>query len=184
MWMSFAEALARVGSLEELIVVLREGHAYARATDLRMLPDGISTKADRSIPNAWWAADTVRRISPFLGRAWFELKVEGVSREIVAIGIEVEPVPVEALWPAASVHTPRHAGGRDPDNDWEGAAGHVDAWVAARGPLPRHKDGKPNVARAVELMTEWFDKNDPPAPRERSMRRWISNHPRSWWGPN
>jgi hypothetical protein len=91
---------------------------------------------------------------------------------------------MDRLFPVATVPAPRHAGGRDPDNDWEGAACHVDNWVAKHGPLPRHKNGAPILARAVELMTEWFEENEPPAPEGRSIRRWISKKSRSWWGPN
>jgi hypothetical protein len=105
-------------------------------------------------------------------------------REVRAIGIETECEAIDALFPIAAVSAPRNAGGRDPEHNWEGAAGHVDDWVAANGPLPRHKNGEPILARAAELMTEWFAENDPPAPQERSILRWIGKKPRSWWGPN
>jgi hypothetical protein len=108
-----------------------------------------------------------------------------VARKVFAIDVELlERERVETLFPAATVSAPRHAGGRDPENDWEGASGHVDDWVTVHGPLPRHKNGNPNFARAVELMAEWFKKNDPPVPKDRSIRRWIGKNPRSWWGPN
>jgi hypothetical protein len=101
---------------------------------------------------------------------------------VFAVGIELERATVERLFSAAPEAGPRHAGGRDPDNDWEGAAHHVDGWVAARGPLPRRKDGEPNAARAVELMTEWFEDNQPPAPKRESIYRWLRDNPHPvWW---
>jgi hypothetical protein len=109
-----------------------------------------------------------------------------VIGKVFAIGIELERERVETLFPVkvVTVSAPRHAGGPDPHHKWEDAARHVDK-VAAHRPLPRHeKNNAPNIQRAVELMTEWFEKNDPPAPKERSIRRWIRKNPRSWWGPN
>jgi hypothetical protein len=104
--------------------------------------------------------------------------------EVFAIGIGLEAAAVEALFSVATVSAARHTGGRPPDNDWDGAARHVDESVTAYGPLPRHENGKPNIARAAALMTEWFNKNEPPAPKDRSIRRWISKNRRPWWGPN
>ena len=106
-----------------------------------------------------------------------------VTSQVFAIGIELERERVEALFPIVTVSAPRHAGGRDPDHDWEGAARHVDASVAARGPLPGKKNGEPNIARAVDLMTQWFKDNEPPSPKlEKSIRRWIRENPHpAWW---
>ena len=140
------------------------------------------------IPPSLWAK---ARFDPATGRVMLfttlsHLDWDGamLARKVFAVGIELERERVEALFPVATVVSPRHAGGRDPDHNWEEAARHVDDWVTAHGPLPRHKNGKPNVARAAELMTEWFKENDPPAPQDRSIRRWIRKNPRLWWGPN
>jgi hypothetical protein len=94
---------------------------------------------------------------------------------------------------ATAEPAPRHAGGRPDDHKWVDAAQHVDRDVrldrdvAEHRPLPRNKKGEPIMARAVDLMTDWFTKNDPPPPKPRSIPRWIQNNPqrcRKWWGPN
>jgi hypothetical protein len=135
-------------------------------------------------------------VEPDIGQAIFTMKFrlhflfnkagepEWLTRDVRAIGIEVERAAIDKLFLIAIVSAPRHPGRRDPDHNWEDAARHVDDWVAAHGPLPRHKNGSPNIQRAVELMAEWFDKNEPPPPRDDSIRRWIRKKPRSWWGPN
>jgi hypothetical protein len=186
-WVPFAKALARAGTFEALLPHLREGRIPARHNGIYYWPEGGALSGPGDIDPGLWA------------KARFEPDIEQVRlttikvplyggrervRHVIAIGIEFERASVDSLFPIAIVSAPRHAGGRDPDHDWEGAARHVDDWVAAHGPLPRRKDGKPILARAVELMTEWFCKNDPPAPQERSFRRWIRKNPRSWWGPN
>jgi hypothetical protein len=188
--MPFALAVARAGSLEALLVASREGRVFARCAEFFV--NGVPTKsADRGIHPDWWAENTAHNIDPAAGLARFWLHNGLIEYETVAIGIEF--AAVEAVWPATTVPAlapaPQHAGGRDPEHNWEGAAGHVDAWIKKHGrPLPRHKggkqNGKPIVARAVELMTEWFEDNERPAPLDRSIRRWIGKNPRSWWGPN
>jgi hypothetical protein len=174
--MSFVKAVACAGSLEALLVTVHERRAFARASFV----SGLSTvEADRDIPWHWWTA--AHDIDPAAGRAAFTmtLGIEGANYERVAIGIEF--VFVEA--PTTTASAPPHAGGRDPDNDWEGAAGHVDALVRAHGPLPRKKDGTPNVARAVALMAKWFEDNEPPpVPRRESIYRWLRQNPHpEWW---
>jgi hypothetical protein len=81
----------------------------------------------------------------------------------------------------------RHPGGKEPDHDWESAAcyvdGLVDNKVEGRKPLSRNKQGEPIVQRAINLMKDYFNKHDPPPPEDRSMRRWIKEHPArtQWW---
>jgi hypothetical protein len=181
-WMPFAEALARAGSLEALLPVLIAGDAMARATDF--LVNGHSIRrADRTIPPEWWDSENAHDVDPAAGRAKF--LIDGFIA-MTAIGIEIEAAPISARRPvvvdaAQPTTTKRHAGGRDPDHDWEGAARHVDACVKKKGPLPRHPDGKPAVVHAVRLMVEWFEKYDSGAPTPDSIRRWIRNNPRPWW---
>jgi len=178
--MPWDEALKRAGSLEALRPHLCAGSILAHRAGLYGLPGVRALGGPGTISPRWWAkahedAATGRVIFTFPDRP-------SGFREVFAVGIEVERAAVERLFPAAPVHAPRHAGGRDPDNDWEGAARHVDAWVAKHGPLPRRKDGKPIVARAVDLMIEWFEKNEPPAPEQRSIYRWLSDNPhQAWW---
>jgi hypothetical protein len=177
-WMPFREAMARAGTLEALLPALRDGRIRARAADFyEGTVGGAMKRADRSINLSWWAG---ARVDPASNRAYFAMEYF----DMLATGIELERGAVETLWPTTNVPAPPHAGGRDPEHDWEDSAHHVDDWVAAHGPLPRHKDGNPVITRAVELMTEWFNRNDPPAPHERSIRKWIQKTPRSWWGPN
>ena len=184
-WMSLAEALPHFESLEALDVFVCEGRAVVRAEDIyeNGRPTGLT-----SIPLDWWAMPHV--IYPVAERVVFTIVIANaadgspVTGERIAIGVEIERGPVEPRWPAPTEPAPiesasRHAGGKDPENDWEGAAGYVDNWVAEHGPLPRRKDGKPNKARAVELMTNWFP---PPVPKPTSIYRWLRQNPHpEWW---
>jgi hypothetical protein len=207
--MPFEEAVKRAGSFEALLPHLRAKRILARYQELRSWPELEVESGPGEIPPDWWDE---ARVDPATGRVILKkpdlrVRLRSISselenpgqlegdlpgsqlivypgRKVCAFGIDFERIPVETLFPGPTVPASRHAGGRDPDNDWKGAARHVDDWVAAHGRLPRNKDGDPVLARAVELMTEWFNKNDPPAPRERSIRRWIRKDPRSWWGPN
>jgi hypothetical protein len=197
--MSFAGAVKRAGSFEALRPHLREGRILSEHFGLYSWPEGEPKSEPGRIPRDWWAE---ARVDPATGRVIFRGSrvsirsigpdgdlldngpVAWVEPDKFAFDIRLEGTAVETLFPVTTVSAPQHVGGRDPDHNWEDAARHVDAWVEARGPLPRHKTGKPILARAVELMTEWFDDNDPPAPKERSIRRWIAEKPRSWWGPN
>jgi hypothetical protein len=131
-----------------------------------------------------------------------------VDHVLVAIGIELERGAVEALWPGAitlvdaswpkvvapvealrpetSAPAPKHAGGRPPEHKWEVAARNVDRWVADHEPLPRDADGEPVLKRARELMAEGFENDDPPAPNDEDIYKWIREHPqrcKKWWSP-
>jgi hypothetical protein len=82
----------------------------------------------------------------------------------------------------------RHAGGRDPDHDWEGAARYVDQHVTDHGPLRRHRtgenEGEPIYQHAVDLILGWFNNPHGP-PLERTVQKWVTNNPercRHWWG--
>jgi len=126
---------------------------------------------------------------------------------LVAIGIELERGAVEALWPGAitlmdaswpkvvapvealrsetSAPAPKHAGGRPLEHKWESAAKHVDR-VVKNGPLLRDGDGTPDLKRARELMAEGFENDDPPAPNDEDIYKWIREHPQrcqKWWSP-
>ena len=185
--MPWDEALTRAGSFDALRPHLRAGSILARHNGEYSWPGGGAVRGPDDIKPSLWAEV---RIDPATKRVIFTTIVffvigsdsPPVTRDWFAFGIEVERAAVERLFPAAPVHAPRHAGGRDPDNDWEGAARHVDKSVAAHGPLPRRKDGEPNRARAVALMAEWFRKNDPPPPAQRSIYRWLKDNPHpEWW---
>jgi hypothetical protein len=97
------------------------------------------------------------------------------------------PAAAEAV-PKPATSKLKHAGGVDPQHDWEGAADHVTAWVVndekTRRPLPRHKNGAPNKTRAIELMKHWFEevRGEKPPTRE-SFFRWLKDNPHpEWWG--
>lgn len=179
--MPFAEALTRAGSVEALLSWLCEVPILAWHQGLYQSPSGKKWRGPARLGPGWWPQ---ARVDPTTRRVIFLMHDEDFfveDLELFAFGIELERGVVEARFPAATEPTPRHAGGKDPEHNWEGAAGHVDAWVRDHGPLPRHKNGAPIVARAVGLMTEWFEDNDPPAPKERTIQRWIGKNPRSWW---
>ena len=190
-WMRLSEAVERAGSLEALLPHLPS--IRARHNGLRYWPTNEEVSGPRDIDPGLWAKALVE---PDIDQAIFTMKFrlyflfnkagepEALTRKVRAFNIEIECAAIDRLFPILFVCAPRHAGGRDPEHNWEDAARHVDEWVAAHGPLPRHKSGKPIVQRAAELMAEWFDKNEPPAPQEGSIRRWIRKKPRSWWGPN
>jgi hypothetical protein len=189
-WMPLHEAVERAGTLEALLPYLREGSILARHKGIYTWPGGHEWTGPGNMSPGLW---TDARYDPAIGRlilttiTFSRDDIAPFTRKFFATGIELERGRVETLFPVkvAAVSAPLHAyGGRRPDHDWEGAARHVDHSVATCGPLSRKKDGTPNAAGAVALMTEWFNKNDPPAPKDRSIRRWISKNPRSWWGPN
>ncbi len=180
--MSLREAVERAGSLDALLPLLVQGLILARATHFLEWPSGAPIKLPSlDIGPIWWG--TVRTIDPDTGRVCFATDFF----EVMAIGVALERAAVEATWPAAVAV--RHPGGKPPDHAWEDAARHVDSWVKDHGPLPRHKSGKqsgrPLVARAVELMTEYFDNNEPATPEPESIYRWIRDNPHpDWWKPN
>jgi hypothetical protein len=124
-----------------------------------------------------------------------------VDHVLLAIGIELERGAVEELWPKAVTPieaswprviipaevspTPKHAGGR-PTLEWEAAARHVDSCIAVHGPLVGDEEDEPALKRAVELMTEGFERSSRSAPDGPNIYRWIREHPErceKWWSP-
>ena len=183
----------RTGSLGALRPHLCAGSILAWHAGLYYWPGGQARSGPGNIAPGLW---TTARIDPATKRVIFTMLARvrffyadsrpddppPPTEEAFAIGIELERTAVEALFPAAPEPAPRR-GGRDPDNDWEGAARHVADSVAADGPLPRRKDGSPVKARAVGLMIDWFGKNQPPAPERESIYRWLKQNPHpEWWG--
>jgi hypothetical protein len=185
--MPFAKALVRAGSLEALLARLREGAILAWCSAIYYWPSAQPASGPRDIPPDWW---TDARVDPAIGRVILTVPGSRIispgqtppprrRREVFAMDIELEVTALETLFPIAST---RVSGGRDPDHDWEGAARHVDDSVAAKGPLPRRKNGEPNKSPAVTLMTEWFKTNQPPAPERETIYRWLRENPHpAWW---
>jgi hypothetical protein len=108
--------------------------------------------------------------------------------------IEPEPEPAELPergepatpdLPTPEAEPARHPGGKEPDHDWEKAACYVDSkTVDVKKLLPRNKHGNPIVQRAIDFMREYFKDNEPPPPKDRSIRRWITDNPtltQKWW---
>ena len=178
MWISFAEAVKRAGTLEACLRDVHDRLIPARAEGFYTSDGSPAQQKDRHIPVPWW--QDAHDIDHATGRAYFTVAPLGAvdgsvsTYDLLATGIEFD-------WPATAAV--RHAGGRDPDHAWEDAAQHVDDWIAKhKRRLPRNKKGEPIIARAVDLMTEWFNDNDPPPPEPRSIRRWIKDHPHPhWW---
>jgi hypothetical protein len=178
-WMPFAEALARAGSLEALLPVLIAGDAMARGEDFLVNGHSIRKADDtRKISPSYWK--TAHDVDPAAGRVKFQTSPLEFPITMVVIGVEIEAAPIMARCPAKPVTTKRHGGGRVPEHDWEGAARYIDALVRDGGPLPRNRDGELIIARAVGLMTEWFIKHDVRAPTRSTIYRWIRENPRSW----
>src|SRR5262249_58177376 len=136
MWMSLRDAVARASSFaDDLLPHLKEARIMARAEGF-YTSEGKPWKgapADGRIPADWWAQ--LCSVDPAANRATFRVvvfsmagpgphdKVESFTDDILAIGVELESAAAEALWPAKSPVP--HAGGRDPDHNWEGAACYV-----------------------------------------------------------
>jgi hypothetical protein len=83
----------------------------------------------------------------------------------------------------------KHAGGREPEYEWEIAARYVDRVVANHGLLPRNKKtSEPVKARAVGLMLQGFRDSEKAVPRwGRTVEKWITanwQRCRHWWGLN
>ena len=135
-WMSFAKAVARAGSLEDLLVRMRDMQVASRAADFFM--NGNSTKrADRNIPHDWWAEDVAHDINPAAGRAVFRLNagIEGANFDEVAIGIEIEGAAVDALWLAKQKPSGGKRG-KKPYPFWAKVQLHFDNLVSREGPFP------------------------------------------------
>ena len=109
--MPFAEALERAGSFEALLPHLREGSILARCQGIYSWPSGRAESGPRDIPPEWWAK---ARIDPATGRVILTAPGARVispggprpppkTREVFAIGIELEAAAVETLFPVSTV---------------------------------------------------------------------------------
>lgn len=63
----------------------------------------------------------------------------------------------------------KNKGGRPQEHDWEKAAAAALEFVRARG-LPKTQQ------RLVDLMTEWFEKNEGKVPADRAVQRYVKEH--------
>ncbi|MFK5598328.1 hypothetical protein ACFZ8E_15250 [Methylobacterium sp. HMF5984] len=77
---------------------------------------------------------------------------------VEATQIEVLRHEVLSLWPKSQAKS-GNKGGRPEEHNWPGAFAYCGWWVAQHG-LPNEK------ARLIELVVEWFEKQDGGAPKD------------------
>jgi hypothetical protein len=203
----FVSAEAVIAAFKNQQLLMRfDSFRFSSRDDLPDLED-FDIPLDRIVPFKW--ADSFASIDLRLSRADFNFPVEtpygARTGQIIILhlyGLELETRAIEALRPATSKPEPkqeltasvdpsselepeRHPGGSDPIHPWEDAALYVDKHVEdTERPLPRHKNGKPHIQSAIDLMLEYFDKNKLRAPAEETVRRWIKANPERvarWW---
>jgi hypothetical protein len=178
MWMSLQEAVERAALFEAMRPHLIGGRILARAKDFYTAEGSAIKQVDRRIDPAWWAA---ARHDPATDRVYFTMAgmIEGASTwELLAVGVELERAAVDALWPAMTKSSGRKGGGRPPENDWQRAFQYVDDYIDRHGLLSAKE-------RVVELVEDWFRKNDPPPPKSpRTIPNKIKGKEGIWWRRN
>jgi hypothetical protein len=109
------------------------------------------------------------------------------TREARSMPRKVYPESTDDGWEPAQITKlgpKRHRSGRKTELNWAGAKTNVDSIIAKDGrPLERDEKGEPVLARALDLIREFFEKNEPkPWPGRPDIYRWLRNHPQNWWG--
>jgi hypothetical protein len=164
MWTPLRKAVARVGSLEALLPLLRDGRVLALHAGLFTWPAGGPVKtADFNIAPSWWKGAT--NIDPEAGRAVFEMD----WFKALAIGIEIERAPLEALVPA-QVGRKR---GAKPSPVWLKIFAHFDAQVATKGQFP-------NLNSAAEAVHAWLKEQKLVVLNLRTIERGIEKNRPNW----
>jgi hypothetical protein len=140
--MPFREAVARAGTLETLLSALRAGRVMARYSRLYSWPEvGAIKQPTTDIMPSWWAH--AHDIDPAAARARFTMALaDSVTYEVLAVGIELERDAVEALWPAATVPAPRHAG--------------TERKAKSKSKPKFEKKPRPQVRRAISILIELY----------------------------
>jgi hypothetical protein len=164
-WMSFAKAVARAGTLDALLVPVREERIFARG----LWPGGA---AKHIFAGTWWDERIVHDIDPVAGRAKFWTSLTpGFTIAKVAIGIEFERAAVEARWPVKP-KPPGRKGGKKPSPVWQQIFKHFDDVVA-------HKGKFRNVGSATTSVENWLEKNNKRLSRS-AIERGIPKYRPDW----
>ena len=183
-WMSLAMAVARAGSLGDLLMLVRDKQIALRAADFFM--NGSSTKrADRNIPHDWLAV--AHDIDPAAGRAWFSLDDASFGAcELLAIGIEIERGPIDARWPlepepksepvapSPTSEPAKSKGGKKPLSIWEEIIHpHFDEEVKVKGPFP-------SLGSARDAAILLLEDRKKAVPHHRTIEKHITMHRPGW----
>ena len=167
-WILLRDVVARAGSVEPVRTALVEEKVVAR--DVTFLPAG-TRMPDNIIPAEWWSD---AEINAAASRATFEMALANfgdttITHEVTAIGVELEPGAVEALWPAEPKPPPEpaRAGGKPgprPYDMWPDLWDHLKTVVAA-------EDKFASLSAAARAGVKWLDKNPQlPQPNEDTIR--------------
>jgi hypothetical protein len=207
--MSLRDAVVQAGSFDALLPHLKGANGppriMARAAGF-FTSEGVPKKREDNIIPAWWW-DQLQAVDPAANRAWFEMAIMAdVSQDILATGLELESVAVEALFPARSkvmrlartlsAPTPQNVGsklpanprgntgGKSPEHEWKDGKDYIDNHVKEHGPLGWRSNGEPNKVAALRLLREYFGK-PPHGPTDRTIYQWLQDNAseiEEWWG--
>jgi hypothetical protein len=179
MWIPLREVVARAGTLKRVRARLAKGDVTARAA--AFLPTGMKIPEGHIIPPEWWSD---AKIDPAASRATFVMH----WFEVTAIGIELEPGAVEALWPVRpkrqkappkperetkpKASKPVRMPGRELSPVWTDIFQEFDP-VANNKPYP-------SLGRAVDAVGEWLQKRNKVLSRS-AIKRGIRKHRPRWF---
>ncbi len=175
MWMPLREAVARAGSIEALLPMLRNGAIKARAAVMYGSYGGVK---DNSVGPSWWG--NAQDIDVATGRARFTDFVliantgDGpppTTYDIHAVGIELDADAVKALWPDPP-KPPGRKSGKKPSPVWQQIFEHFDPVVATKGQFP-------SLGSATRSVERWLTtKNKGLHPR--TIGRGITKYRPGW----
>jgi hypothetical protein len=174
MWPSLREVVARASALERVRAALVEGRVVARAATF--LSAGM--KMPDHIPPEWWSD---AEIDPVASRARFFFDYFDVT----AVGIELEPGAVEALWPVKSKrkarkgrrntrHAERRKSGAKRSSLWDPIEEHFDSEVARHGPFE-------NLNKAADEVELFLENRKRGKLDRRTIERGIQKHRPGWF---
>ena len=171
-WMPFAEAVARAGSLEALLVPVREGRIPARG---RWASDG----SKLNLTQTWWNEGVAHDIDPAAGQAKFWTSpIEGLDIAELVIGIEFWRATVEALWPA-NIEQPQSA----PESPLSTDARERPEWKEFLVPLLnvlRDENQLPNKAAAYRAVERCLTGRGVTMSKS-SIYEGLNRHHADWW---
>jgi hypothetical protein len=175
MWPSLREVVARAGTLERVRAELVKGQVVARAATF--LSAGVKMP-DHIIPQEWW---TDAEIDAAASRAKFKMEFF----EVTAVGIELEPRAVEALWPVKSKrkvgkgrrntrHAERRKSGAKRSSLWDPIEEHFDSEIARHGPFE-------NLNKAADEVELFLENRKRGTLDRRTIERGIQKHRSGWF---